>query len=118
MSPKHFNNSVVKNVESIDKSHSGGDRVCNKLTREETNQPKYSREQVPVSWQTMGYYTYPHIHQQGEECKIHEGNIFSNLECSESHSWTTERNTPSICPVFHVLSQPCMKDSGTKVWWQ
>lgn len=50
MSPKHFNNSVVKNVESIDKSHSGGDSVYNALTHEEANQPKYSREQVPVPW--------------------------------------------------------------------
>lgn len=81
MSSKHFNNSVVKNVESIDKSHSGGDSVYNKLTQEETNQPKYSREQVSVSvgLQTMGYYTYPRIHQQGEGCKIHEGSVFSNL---------------------------------------
>lgn len=47
MIPKHFNYSVVKNVESIDKSHSGGDSVYNKLTHEETNQPKYSREPVP-----------------------------------------------------------------------
>lgn len=49
MSPKHFNTSLVKNVESTDKSHSGGGNVYNTLTHEETNQPKYSREQVPVS---------------------------------------------------------------------
>lgn len=79
MSPKHFNNSIVENVESIDKSHSGGDSVYNTLTHKETNQPKYSRQQVPVGWQTMGYYTYPHIHQRGEECKINEGSIFSDL---------------------------------------
>lgn len=49
MRPKHFNYSVVKNVESVDKPHSGGDSVYNKLTHEETTQPKYSREQEPVS---------------------------------------------------------------------
>lgn len=52
MTPKHFNYSVVENVESTEKSHSGGDSVYNKLTHEETNQPKYSREQVPVPRRT------------------------------------------------------------------
>lgn len=64
----------------MDKSYSGGDSVHNKLTRRQTSQSTVeSKCLYHVGLQTMGYFTYPHVHQPGEGCEIHEGNIFSNL---------------------------------------
>lgn len=110
MSPKHFNYSVVKNVESIDKSYSGGDSVIiNSHMRRQTSQSTVENKCLyHVGQQTMGYYTYPHIHQQGEECKIHEGHIFSNLWCSQSTGQQREIHLPSA-QYFMSCHNPTLK---------